>query len=219
MPRQCVGSIDYDGAHGMTSAIDTSRVDVIRRDLACPICSYSFNGLSGEVITCPECGAQCDITAMVAARWRGSWREAPGYSRMLWPVAWIGTTCWFILLIYAFDVQARTPPGSGLITAIASAFIVVVWVVLLVRTERQFTQGRGVLLLVLSHVITAAYLAGLIAVVAGLLAAAHEGAAWFFLAAAGAVLMYACFQGEKFMARVCIREHLLATATTRHPAQ
>ena len=66
-------------------------VDAIRQDLECPNCRYNLRGLIGAVVTCPECGNNCDVAHLVANRWRKAWFRAPGFNRLVLPIGWLAS--------------------------------------------------------------------------------------------------------------------------------
>jgi len=117
-----------------------------RRDIACPGCDYNLRGLRGDVVTCPECGATCDIGQLVARRWTKPWYYAPGLNWVMLPCA------------YALRVALSTrfiDVDKSTVLAVA-VLLLIGWLLLMYRAWRVFRSPVGVALALLMHVALAA---------------------------------------------------------------
>ncbi len=190
------------------------QVRQLKQDLACPQCKYNLRGLAGDVVTCPECGTRCDVTKLLMGRWTGPWFHAPGFSRILLPVAWLLAGGMVTMTVWAWEIER---PGASTITTLSTVVFIGIWIGLLWRLRTQLPHGRAVALSILAHGLMAGYIAVLIGLLGVLVAAVTAGS----LAAGLSVsvlsvplvaLMLLCRRGEKFIAGQCIRQYLIDTA-------
>src|SRR5688572_12808451 len=70
------------------TARGAEHVETLRESLACPACAYSLRGLEGDDITCPECGLEINVPALISQQWSRPWWEAPLYNTIALPLAW-----------------------------------------------------------------------------------------------------------------------------------
>jgi len=192
-----------------------STIEEIQRDLACPQCEYNLRGLQGAIVTCPECGRECDVAKMVSQRWTQPWHKAPGLSTIYSPTAWFVLVGVFVspcLLGAAEDWMAR---------AIILAAVAAGWVGFMARAWTVFRTNEGIKLAAVSHVIFAAYIAGVVPIIGTLLIAAVAVLArerdrvsifWFVvllvLIPLGIFLINVGRRGERYIAERCIRQYL-----------
>jgi hypothetical protein len=189
------------------------KTDAIHRELRCPQCEYSLRGLPGESVTCPECGLHCDVARLIASRWTGPWWEAPGYNRLVWPVAWavIVSAGW---LIAGGILSAPRYDAKAILIALALVFgVPLIWLGLLWNAYRFFADGRGLLLALLAHALFAGYVAATI----GIAVSIGQLLWWFDIARiiAAAIfvpllvaLFWLCRRGERYIAQQCIRKYI-----------
>ena len=180
-------------------------VEAIQRDLACPQCEYNLRGLYGAVVSCPECGAECDIAKLVSLRWTKPWHQAPGLNIVFLPTAWsVGG-----LLGVPLALRVGLMEGTA-----CSLIWLTVWVWLLWRAWGLFQSAEGVYLALASHALFAGYVLG----IGGFVIAMSEVVEYPDLAtqiaiAACAVvvttlLLWSCRWFHRFIAKRCIRRYL-----------
>jgi hypothetical protein len=94
-----------------------SHSPVITADIGCPKCDYNLRGLSGETVTCPECGSQWHAMQIQVERWERVKDRLPGLleARAMPAVAIFGV---FILaiafvLIWEEYFSAWAPAGGS----------------------------------------------------------------------------------------------------------
>lgn len=194
------------------------RVEAIREDLACPDCEYNLRGLSGDVVTCPECGRVCDVAALVTARWTGKWYKAPGLNTMLIPtaVAVVGGLIWLTTSV-SFVIRDPYQAGSVIWSWAILGITLAVWLWRMAVTSRAFDRPvKGPALAMLAHALFVGYLGGLVFFVSGLASflfglfeTGASGVGMGLLMIGGSVaVIWGCRWGEKFIAGYCIREYL-----------
>ena len=181
-------------------------VDGIQRDLACPQCEYNLRGLRGDVVSCPECGAVCDVAKLVNLRWTERWYRAPGQSTVYMPTTW---GVWLPLLL--IGTTALGEAGAMLFLLVGLG----VWVWLLRESWRWFQSSEGVFLALACHFIVAGYMVSPIAFLYGMVLAAItlptdpvSGLGYAALAIGSMVVMWLCYRGQVFVAKRCIRRYL-----------
>lgn len=123
---------------------------VITADIGCPKCDYNLRGLSGESVTCPECGSQWQATEIQVERWRGGKDAVPGLMR-----AWAMPAAAFFgvsLLASAFEMIWQEyfsiwAPAGGLFVGgrLTRDVLIVGWA--------SIVAGAGLLLLVLPVIV------------------------------------------------------------------
>lgn len=195
-----------------------ARIEEITRDLACPACQYNLRGLRGAVVTCPECGAACDVAELVTRRWTRPWWEAPGYNKIVYPTAVALVGC------VSLGVAQILPLYGGLgLLAMSGLYAFTHW-----WAYRLFDSILGNLLALLAHAIMAGYVIGLLTAVisGGLLIVTiiersngYQGRnagspTWLglivFLAlfALGLAMLYGFRRAERYIAGRCIQRYL-----------
>ncbi|MHC4109101.1 MAG: hypothetical protein ACYSTY_13560, partial [Planctomycetota bacterium] len=85
-------------------------VEKLREELACPRCEYSLKGLRGDVVTCPECGTECDLAKLMLGQWVGPWYRAPGFGRILAPVACVAIGMWGVGCVGVLEAATWASP-------------------------------------------------------------------------------------------------------------
>jgi hypothetical protein len=184
----------------------------IRRDLACPACQYNLRGLRGSIVTCPECGAACDVVDLVTKRWDDPWYRAPGYNRVMMPAAWTLLSAVTLLVLW----PTASSPGGHVVSLLSAALLLAaVQAALVAGVWRLFNGAIGVVFVLLAHVLLAGYLVGVFGLLASLMGALvglFEGAwaqalVFTVTSCSAAVIVAACQQGEMMIARACIRQH------------
>ena len=185
----------------------------IRGELRCPQCDYSLRGLAGNIVTCPECGLLCDIARMVTSRWIGPWWEAPGYTRLVRPVAWAVFAAAGCFVASGSIVQSRFDTTVVISMIGVLLAIPIIWMALMWHAHRLFPDGRGLPLALLAHALFAGYLAATIGIAAGLIQLV-----WGFnpgrLIVAIVILplmialFWLCRRGERYIAEQCIRKYV-----------
>lgn len=190
-------------------------VDSSRDKLACPTCGYSFRGLVGAVITCPECGQRVDVATLVTQLWTKPWYRAPGFNLLLFPTVVI-----VIGAIASFVAWASWDSGGGAreLPGLMAAGTGVVWMASIAIACARFRTMRATAYALLAHAAFVVYVA---AVVGGLLSAARLVVAigsgsgsfvvWLAPLAFCAGLLYVGRRLERAIAAYCIREYLAAT--------
>jgi len=186
------------------------KVVVVRAELTCPQCDYSLRGLHGDVVNCPECGHECNITAMMTRRWTGPWYHAPGFNRLLIPLTWLVVLGCVAALVYVWDKEVWR---TGFVFESLVGVTLVGWIVLLGRVRDVPVQGQGLRLALLAHLLFAGYIAGIVAIVVIFLRAMNSANAGMFalhmllvlIPMAGFRLMR---RGEKYIAQQCIKAWL-----------
>ena len=184
----------------------------ILQDLACPQCEYNLRGLAGDIVHCPECGLECNIPQMIARKWIGPWHQAPGFTRLLMPLAWLSFMLMFVFPCFMVEVTVRR--GNGLVTSIGAAIMILGWLVLLRRAEQVLEEHRGALLALLAHLLFAGYivsLTGIIMMIVVLLSRQTIVNLLFALVIVPAMigLFVLCRRGERYIAEQCIKNYLL----------
>jgi hypothetical protein len=194
-------------------------IAAIAQDVACPGCGYNLRGLSGDVVSCPECGKSCDVADLIRRRWIGSWRRAPGMQTLAWPALWV-------LMLPLSGVYVAAPlrevlpaEATPAVFAADCLTILVVWLWLMGRVLRSWGRA-GLVLAVLAHLVVAAYVAGAFCGVIFLAAvlmeshrlgnrAASPADLWVIAApVACALLWWGGFVGYRYLANRCIRRYL-----------
>ncbi len=193
----------------------TEQVVRIQRDLACLRCQYSLRGHEGEVVTCPECGTRNEMSKLIMLTWMGSVYRAPGVSRIVWPVSWLG-----IGLMLDLNISAMFWPYAGHVVAIV---IFVGWPYWLWELRTMMPGGRAVLLSLLAHLVTAGYLTAIFAPLWLIFLGAVELELPGLTAAAGGLalpiaLWMVCRRGERLIGRQCIRQHLMDKTNSADPS-
>lgn len=182
-------------------------VDGIQRDLACPQCDYNLRGLRGEVVSCPECGAVCDVAKLVSQRWTKPWHQAPGLGTVYLPTAWAVLVV--LALLTAFTALGWT--GRLLVLLIGLGG----WCWLMWLAQRLFQTSEGLHLALAGHLILTGYLMGVVGCFAGVLYAVSELPTnplhCVILSPVPVVSLAAvwlCHRAEVMVAKRCIRGYL-----------
>jgi hypothetical protein len=186
----------------------------ILQDLTCPQCQYNLRGLSGAVVNCPECGFRCDVAQLVARKLIGPWTRAPGYAKLLVPVAWLAVSSFGVLIVFLSAAGATGSPE--LATVLAVLCVLGIWTHLVVRSGQGFSDGSGMVLVMLTHVLFAGYISGIVGFIWGLMHSFTFGdlpglLIGFTIMIGSAAMLWGSRRGERLIAERCIREHLLQT--------
>lgn len=185
------------------------KAERIRSELTCPQCDYSLRGLHGDVVTCPECGHECNVTAMMTRRWTGPWYNAPGFNTLLGPLVWFVLLSSSGVLVVVYE---QSNGGNGLIALLTYTAITIVWIVLLWRVRDVPTEGQGLRLALLAHGLFAGYIGGIIAIVMMIGAIVNASGvvryAAVVLLPAGIGVLLLMRRGEKYIAQQCIKAWL-----------
>jgi hypothetical protein len=189
----------------MMSNRGAEQVEGIWGDLACTRCRYNLRGLVGPVVTCPECGTRYDVADLIMLRWRGTRLNAPGVSRIAWPMAWL----------YAGSLMAVFATAVSLpLWEFLWIIVLVGWPCLLWNLRDMMPRGRAVLLSLLAHGLVVGYAACAAAVpLLLLLCVTFEGSDSLVVFLVGLLMIAAmwllCRRGEWFIARCCVRQYLI----------
>ncbi len=199
-------------------------VTAIPHDLACPQCGYNLRGLHGYIVDCPECGARCDVAMLMTRQWTRPWFHAPGFSTVSYTVLWLVGAGFVGLLTPVLGQEMGASAGLGGVLVVT--LLLACWVMTVRRACQWFGASEGLGLVAMAHVLFAGYLAGGIAVVVGLL---HLLLGWTrfvttpsgqmlttvpLAVVIGALVVWLCRRGERFIAGRCIRRHLRGAAVT-----
>jgi hypothetical protein len=194
----------------------TSHIEEIRADLACPQCQYNLRGLQGELVACPECGTRCDVAQLIARQWQKPWYHAPGFNRLAIPAAWfylagIGSLS---VLLFQIDISSEPPVflKLGLAAAVFGGFV------LLLEWNRRWWGGlEGALLSMIPVPIVFGFLVGGFGLLTCVLRMFSGDVATVFwsvvLFTVFLAMVFFCREGEKFIARRCIRRYLANAAS------
>jgi len=196
-----------------------TRVDVhaalAREDVVCPGCGYSLRGLSGDIVTCPECGRRCDVASMIHRAWTLPWYTAPDFNLVALPSVWPvgGCIAWMFWNGYYDEVLE---PNGHLVSWAIGAVALAGWLWAMRRVWREWPGIAGARLAIFALVIVA----GLFSVIIGffacmlffVLALTHGNQ----IAAIACVLAPAvlsglfslCYRGQRSIAERCIRRYL-----------
>lgn len=221
-----------DGVHGgPRAAAADARADSLAnpssgawrldRDLPCPECEYNLRGLFGPRVDCPECGQRVDLVQLATRRWDKPWYKAPGYNFLALPAAWalVGTVGAFLFSRVASEALGPAPfVGYALVVvSLAGLIVLVVWSALLWFAYRRFGRdARAVGYALLKHVALCGYLAGIIMLAGGLIAAilasSRDAMSGVFIGCAvfvgGIALFVAARFAERAGAKFCIKKWL-----------
>ena len=164
----------------------------------CPNCRYDLRGLTGDVVTCPECGTRCDVAAMLSRRWRKPW--APGYHLLLRPMAWL-------LLFGALGALA----SNTFLLAVVIGMGVVTWGLQLRRCGGMLPDCKGIVLsLALQGILLGSLVVG--GALPGAIFLTVIQDPWWILALPGvAALAIGCLIAERRVAEICVRHYLNGT--------
>ncbi len=194
-----------------------AHIQTIMESLACPDCSYDLRGLTGEVVTCPECGREVHVANYVAAQWKKRWQAAPLYNVLALPLAWI--TVAGIATLIAAGTSQHEHVGWMLLGGLI--IIVMGWIPLIGYVTRRFGSIEGLWLALAVHLTLPGYIGGLVAFLAGSLGTAsvfgrvRAGMLHTAMTAiAGMAAIAVAYAIERFVARRCIRRHLRVNAST-----
>lgn len=125
--------------------------------LRCPQCSYSLEGHSGYVVTCPECGAMCDVKSIVDPHGDMRWTDIPGATDLVAPLWWLAVSLMLALPVFAL---ARGTHASVIGVVFGAVIVPGGWLVLCVRGVHKYRGSHGLLSLLLLHGACAAVLIG-----------------------------------------------------------
>lgn len=195
-------------------------LEAIKQDLTCPQCEYNLRGLLGEVVACPECGLSIDIVKLVANRWRKPWFRAPGYNRLSLPVVWLAITMIAAFAYWSFHAVGSVSVSMSIYWRLIGAVTVIlaVWIWMMVKTARRFGGVRWFWLAMLLHPVVAFYVASTITVFSSAIfllrsivmtAQVLDIVAPLVTALIAVSVMVCCFFTERYVARQCIRRHLM----------
>ena len=139
-------------------------VDEIRQDLACPDCQYNLRGLIGAVISCPECGMTVNVGELVTHQWTRPWHKAPGYNRLAYPfmIALVGS-------VFAMLIGARMESFNLIYGLVALALLTALTTMIWITRENGYEAGLHCLVLI--PLVIVGYLASLLVLVGGVIAA------------------------------------------------
>ena len=183
----------------------------ILNDLACPQCEYNLRGLRGPIVNCPECGVPCNIPRMIAQQWARPWWEAPGFNRLITPLAWIVISGCAVFVAYIFDLEQWK--SGGLITAALALVALVGWAFLINWAPKEFEDERGIVLVIFLHALFVGYILGtvgalMLAIRALSSGSPIQGVVTLPVIAALVVMLVFCRKGERYVAEQCIKRHL-----------
>ncbi len=172
-------------------------------------------------MTCPECGNRCNVAALVMRAWTGPWQAAPGYSRLLGPLAWVLSLGLAVLVVATLESAARlgaTPVGALVLASTGLA----VWAWWLSRLGGFLPRRRAVRLSLLAHALAAGYIAGtvgpLVLVGRAITSGSLVTSAFLTVPAAAALpLVVLCRRGERYIAGRCIAHYLARVTEDRAP--
>ncbi len=187
-------------------------------DIACPGCEYNLRGLLGPVVECPECGLVIDVPDLAARQWDRPWYRAPGLLMLsipgvTSPIAFL----WLAWLLFA-PSDARHDASTYIILAFSLA-CQLVWLLFVYKAYVRFRGGLGIGLVLLMHLIVCGYYISILGFIIGCLIFAvslFESTNWFsfqqlqiiiYTTIAG-LLFAASRLGERYVARICIRNHM-----------
>ena len=189
-------------------------VDGIQRDLECPQCEYNLRGLRGDIVSCPECGAVCDVAKLVSQRWTKPWHQAPWLTRLYLPTAWavLAGMAWLSM----YPVLRETGRSLVLLAGLAGLAI---WCRLMWMARAVFRSNEGLYLALAGHLILAGYLLGVVGVFFGIAGAAEtfstdalRSLGFAVMTVVSAVAVPLCYRAEKMVAKRCIRRYLARQA-------
>ncbi len=183
-------------------------------ELKCFSCGYELRGLTGNVVTCPECGRQHNVTNMIIKQWNGPWYRAPGFKLLglplLAPVAWcfVMGACGLLFI--------NSPGNFTAVFWVATLGAVVGWFALMYRALTKYRRRIGIVLTVMVQLIFPLYTVGLFSVFVIPVMIYFEidtgedvPVAVFAVCATVAGFMFLLAYGvQRIFARLCIRTHV-----------
>lgn len=150
-----------DHASNAASAKDS----LLDQDVACPSCEYNLRGLGLDDVVCPECGTRSNLPALLTRRWERPWYEAPGYTKLTLPVAWLVAAFFIWLVMLIFNQFASI--GAALFNAGWALTALAVWLALLGWLWQTMGGGLALAYSLISHVALTVYILGLPLVIGG----------------------------------------------------
>ena len=154
------------------------------------------------------------LAKLIVRQWTGPWYRAPGYQRILMPVAWLWIGGWVVLYTVVVELAGARPPVVGFVLGMA---LLGAWGGSLWRLRKMMPEGGAIRLSALAHGLTLGYIAGIggmIWIVHGALVAGSVARWAIVVPAVGplVVLVVLCRRGEKYIAQRCIRQYLVNAA-------
>ncbi len=212
--------------------LGTQHADAVRDGLVCPACDYSLRGLAGDVVSCPECGAVCDVLRLIAERWDKPWYQAPGMRQLSAPLVLfvLGAIAAFFISLTIPSWLDPNPPYEPIKVMLISALMwspfPIIWLSAVRRCWRVWRSCECLGLLLLNHCILVAYVFGAMGILGGLLLLAtfFSGLNPAMPTASVGLLVFsinafACaYLGERFVARRCIRQYFRTRVVVKAPA-
>ena len=193
------------------------QIEKLREEATCPGCEYSLRGLSGEVITCPECGLIVDLVSLLKSQWTGPWHKLPTFKAIVRPV--------FILMCGLFVGYAADGITNHKFIGLAiSCFAVAMWGWYMVGLWRRCQLIHALKLSLLALVVYGGYFVGLFCVFVGLICVfmillALISPSGIVQVVSGIILFlvgiatWVIWQiGDRYIASQCVRLYLLEQA-------
>lgn len=137
-----------------------SVIDEVLRNVFCPDCQYNLRGLSGNIVECPECGKECNITELVAIKWTKPWYRAPYFNKLSIPL-FTGVLGLFAIPMTNYFVQ------SNQFYSMSVSIVFLIWMGSFYICYKTFDSIRGIHLALLMHVSFICYAAGIFGSIIG----------------------------------------------------
>src|SRR5437763_4674843 len=112
--------------------------------LVCPNCEYSLRGLSGAYITCPECGAFCDVVEIIRHQ-PIDYFQIPEYRRMAAPAVSL------IVGAFALILLAALIGDVGWVAMVGGTGVLIWWAVKMAAATANGSGAEALRLIVLLH--------------------------------------------------------------------
>lgn len=148
----------------------TETQPLVRGDLFCPACEYNLRGLSGQELTCPECGETFKRVQLLATRGRPKVGLTPEYGVLTLPALWlvvVRTGYWW----WQANYQAA-PAAEPFVLPVWGVVAATGWLWLMVRLWRRLGGLDAVGDALLLHLVLAVYVGaglGLVGLMANML--------------------------------------------------
>lgn len=200
-------------------------MEIIQRNIACPACEYNLRGLYGPLVACPECGLQCDIAELVAAKWDKPWWKAPAFNLAVGPTA--GTLLGLLGLLPVSLVASDA--GTPWVVPLYLLVWIGTWSLLGWLVLRLFPVPLAIRVILLGHGAVLAYQMSIACFVLAVVAVADATRIYIFsgeMPGVWQVLITGIFlpaligtfwlgrKAERHIAACCIRRHLARRAGT-----
>ena len=192
---------------------DEELVAEIRRDLECPQCRYNLRGLSGDVVSCPECGAAWDVARLTGLPSTNPWLGTPEFGIVILPAASLLLGLPVVFLALQLCLAFGSMVWMGVLLA-----LLVCWVWLVFRAWRAFESAEGLYLVLASHLMLAGCVAGFFGFLVSVVAAVDSvdtpvfAGGWGLVAAALALTFWQSFRAEVFIGKRCVHRYHIKNA-------